>query len=306
MDIDNFVVEITQFRCTHKATMGLFELINLLKKINAEFGTDIDQQYVMQSVVDYFFQTTAKYFKIQGFTFFLFVVLPFLTQIFNTDLTEDQVQLCLHISMLTQLLFFILELIQFKVYRQSYFEFNNLTEVLMFALYLWYYIERLGNLSSTLPRFQKAEVSTIDNQFKFSLLQASILILGSLKVLSFMRVYKEFGQLVKLMTKVIRDMLVFCIFFFYWLFFASFMYDMLGSKIDGADYQGLPPQSFHFIQAFRNSLGDIAVPTYDNYWGTFEGNTKAWVMVQVIWFTFFAMQMFLSVMLLNFLIAIIS
>jgi hypothetical protein len=33
---------------------------------------------------------------------------------------------------------------------------------------------------------------------------------------------------------------------------------------------------------------------------------KAKIMIQLIWITFFSMQMFLSVMLLNFLIAIIS
>jgi hypothetical protein len=37
--------------------------------------------------VDYFFTTTEKYFTFQGFVFFVFCVLPFLTQVFNLDLT---------------------------------------------------------------------------------------------------------------------------------------------------------------------------------------------------------------------------
>jgi hypothetical protein len=62
------------------------------------------------------------------------------------------------------------------------------------------------------------------------------------------------------MAKVMRDMTVFVIFFIFWLLFASFIFDILGSKIDDGDYQGLAPQTFHFLQAFRNALGDISTP----------------------------------------------
>ena len=288
-DVDNFIVEITEFRSKNGKVIGLYEFLKLLSSINKEFGSDIDNQFVFQAATDYFFQTTAKYFKIQFILFFTFCTLPFLVQVFNQDLDMDQKRLCVDVAMLTQILFIAGELVQLCVYGMDYLSWDNFIDVLMFVVWAYYYMQRVEDLKSHLPRLVQPLESSIDHQFQQSLLHASILILGSLKIMSFLRVFKEFGQLVKLMAKVISDMVVFTIFFFYWLFFASFMYDILGNNTNYDDYPGISVQTAKFLESFRNSLGDLATPKYDNYWGKFPDNNKAFLMVNLIWFTFFAM-----------------
>jgi hypothetical protein len=62
-----------------------------------------------------------------------------------------------------------------------------------------------------------------------------------------------------------------------------------------------------FLQAFRNSIGDLAPPSYE-YWEEMKskGKTSALVMIYMIWgFWLFQIVSF-TILLLNFLIAVIS
>jgi hypothetical protein len=70
----------------------------------------------------------------------------------------------------------------------SYLNWENFADVLMFATFAYYYTQRMEDLDTHLPRLMAVEESTIDHQFQQSLLHAAILILGSLKVMSFLRV----------------------------------------------------------------------------------------------------------------------
>jgi hypothetical protein len=79
-------------------------------------------------------------------------------------------------------------------------------------------------------------------------------------------------------------------------------------RVEVGDYDGLGFKMRALIQTYRNSIGDIAPPKYDLYLnkdGNVEGRENR-LMVGFIWITWFMNQLFILIILLNFLIAIIS
>jgi len=73
------------------------------------------------------------------------------------------------------------------------------------------------------------------------------------------------------------------------------------------DYPALNIFVAYFILAFRNSIGDLATPEY-NYWIAMaeQGDTEAQSMIYTIWFFWLLNIITFTILLLNFLIAVIS
>ena len=98
--------------------------------------------------------------------------------------------------------------------------------------------------------------------------------------------------------------------FLFILTLASF-YKMVGATFDDGDYQSVSTFFVYLMQSTRNSIGDIAVPSY-KYWHDQEGKGKpnnlfASGMIIVIWLIFYIINVLvLLVCLMNFLIAIVS
>ena len=89
---------------------------------------------------------------------------------------------------------------------------------------------------------------------------------------------------------------------------------ILGSVTSNLDYPGLygPDEntidyrvSFYLIQNFRNSVGDLATPTY-KFWEEYELKTRGLLIIYIIWFTWMANFVFSSLLMLNFLITVFS
>jgi len=99
---------------------------------------------------------------------------------------------------------------------------------------------------------------------------------------------------------------VFTLFFFYWVGLNGFLFDIMGVDYSSKDYDHVGRSFYYFLQTFRNALGDIEVPVYTSFWGQNTGNQQAMMMIYTIWVVWVSMQVFLSIILLNFLIAIIS
>jgi hypothetical protein len=82
----------------------------------------------------------------------------------------------------------------------------------------------------------------------------------------------------------------------------------MGMRVETGDYDGLGFKMRAFLQMYRNSIGDIAPPKYDLYLDS-ELNitsTENTLMITIIWIVWFLNQVFILIILLNFLIAIIS
>lgn len=131
------------------------------------------------------------------------------------------------------------------------------------------------------------------------------------KLMSYMRIYKEFGQLVWLLQVCIAKVTQFVAFLVGWILFFALFYIIAGVEFDEGDYDNLSPTTIVFLQTFRNSIGDIATPKYpvwsiyiqsDDESESFLGH----VMITTIWIFWFIHIFVILILLLNFLIAIIS
>ena len=83
-------------------------------------------------------------------------------------------------------------------------------------------------------------------------------------------------------------------------------------KFDDSDYSTLSDATITFIQAYRNSVGDIATPGYDSWIEERKADESAWeklefnAIIFLIWGFWIAQQFIVLIVLLNFLIAVIS
>ena len=81
-------------------------------KINDHFKDDIDQQQVMQSLIDFQFKTSKKFFTLQLVSFLIFYILPFLIQLFYTKLSPGWIIGLNILTFNTLLGYLVFELIQ--------------------------------------------------------------------------------------------------------------------------------------------------------------------------------------------------
>jgi hypothetical protein len=82
----------------------------------------------------------------------------------------------------------------------------------------------------------------------------------------------------------------------------------MGMRVETDEYDGIGFKMRALIQMYRNSIGDISPPRYDLYLDTHKNITSVEnkFMIGIIWGLWFLNQMFILIILLNFLIAIIS
>lgn len=147
------------------------------------------------------------------------------------------------------------------------------------------------------------------------ILNVLILMSGVFKIMFFFRVNDEFGRFVKLLSQCFSDITVFITFMTLMMLFISVLYGVVGAEYSNEDYPSLPLELYYFFQSFRNSIGDIAPPGYENWLdyieysekiGSTERQLGGLVMVYIIWFLWLLQIIVALIILLNFLIAIIS
>ena len=95
-----------------------------------------------------------------------------------------------------------------------------------------------------------------------------------------------------------------------WIICFGLIYLIIGLEVATDDYGEMNRYGRTFIQAYRNSIGDLAAPTHAK-WNEFATTDKdneglANLMVHIIWVVWFFNQFIVVIILLNFLIAIIS
>ena len=89
---------------------------------------------------------------------------------------------------------------------------------------------------------------------------------------------------------------------------------ILGNVTSNLDYPGLfgPDEdviqyrtAYYLIQNFRNSVGDLATPTY-KFWEEYSLKSEGLIIIYLIWITWIANFVFSSLLMLNFLITVFS
>jgi len=136
-----------------------------------------------------------------------------------------------------------------------------------------------------------------------------------LKFMVYLKGFEEFGKLVELIKKCFWDILDFTLIFM--LFNLVFVVVCLVMEVDvntseeddgEPSYIGLSKKIYLLIYTWRNSVGDLAVPTYQ-FW-TDGYNMGLWIssnfMIVFIWFIWFLNQYINLIIGLNFLISIVG
>lgn len=122
----------------------------------------------------------------------------------------------------------------------------------------------------------------------------------------FLRISEKFGLLVDLVAQALSDAVPFTVFLIMWIILFTILFRILGFEIDGGDYSSLAESGIYLAQTYRNSIGDIAVPSYSFWESQKEFPDIQNKMIIIIWFTWLMNQFFLTIILLNFLIAILA
>ena len=123
----------------------------------------------------------------------------------------------------------------------------------------------------------------------------------------FLRINEGFGLLVDLVSECLVDAIPFSIFLAMWIGLFTVLFRLVGLEIETDDYDQLGRGSIYAIQTYRNSVGDLAAPGY-SFWASQVDKYPilANVMIAVVWLVWFLNQFFLTIILLNFLIAILA
>lgn len=132
---------------------------------------------------------------------------------------------------------------------------------------------------------------------------------GLLKFLQLLRIFEEFAHFVQLVIMCIQGSYIFVAFLVSWIFVFTTLFQVVGATFSADDYPGLHRFEVMLIQVYRNSIGDIAPPSYDLWYNPDverEPLRHEMLMMKLIWLLWFVHQFFCMVMLLNFLISIIS
>lgn len=163
-----------------------------------------------------------------------------------------------------------------------------------------------------------------------------MLTIAFVKLMFYVRMFEDFGNLITLVWTCIEDMIPFLIFMGAFFFFFAIMFEVLGAQFDrdefGTDeyaatmrkwyklkddadlpyehervWFGTGRMSTNLINVFRNSLGNIGNP-YQKFWQDYhkEHSTLSESYIGFIWFMMIFNQCLMQVQLFNFLIAIVT
>ena len=148
----------------------------------------------------------------------------------------------------------------------------------------------------------------------FTVSQILITVLSFIKLLLYLRVFKEFALIIRLCYNVFYKAFSFSVFFYLFNLLFTFLYIYLGVDIggfpdlfhgDGNDYMWLSNFISVFLYTYRISIGDLEVPNAA-IWETALGTEGMTFMVYFSWVVWMIHQYFLHIVFMNFLIAIIS
>ena len=196
----------------------------------------------------------------------------------------------------------------------AYFsDFWNIIDCALFLTYLTYYIIRGIDTNSVIPEYAGEQKLDPTKLVPWVFLNTFMILLATMKMLFFARVTQSVGQLVKLVSQTMYDVRVFLGFYIVWCCIFSLLFFVGGFSFPDKQYPHVSNTLVTFLSVFRNSIGDIKAPEYD-YWTdpkTVTANhTKNYLlhesMAGYAWMLLALNQIFMMIILLNFLIAIIS
>lgn len=201
-----------------------------------------------------------------------------------------------------------------RVQGSAYFEsLFNWVDMCGFAAYLTYFVLRMKEPELALPNFKQDPIEDV-----LTLLSFPIILYTAMKLLFYFQMFEGFGLFMHLITETFKDITVFLPFMFFWIFVFSCQMYSLGGAYAAGDYPEVHEFLIIVIATWRNAIGDIYAPDYANWSANLQtegkdaedvdgvGITYSYVMISMVWLVWFLNQLFLFLVLTNFLISIIG
>ena len=165
---------------------------------------------------------------------------------------------------------------------------------------------RITYLDTLLPH-QRLEVERIGHFTLLMILNQTITILYIFKMFHAIKMVDSLNILATLIVECIYDILPFSFFLLLSILSIAFLRIIVGVEVESDDYPLVPNFMQQIIQTHRNSVGDIAAPTY-NFWTKQADNNPylSRVAITMVWGNWLTNQILILTILLNFLIGSIS
>lgn len=151
-----------------------------------------------------------------------------------------------------------------------------------------------------------------------TVLSFPIILYTAMKLLFYFQMFEGFGLFMHLITETFKNITVFLPFMFFWIFVFSCQMYSLGGSYGTGDYPELHEFLVILIATWRNAIGDIYAPDYSKWSANLQvedkdkedqeavGSTYTYTMITLVWLVWFLNQLFLFLVLTNFLISIIG
>ena len=142
-------------------------------------------------------------------------------------------------------------------------------------------------------------------------LKLCIVVLGFFKIMFFIRIFEEYGFFVQMIKLCLADLTPFMVCYFAFMYMFVICFSILDMEIDDevAGAKGLSYEEYVFLQVYRTSIGELAMPGYKNITAEIKNdgeNFFASFNITLLWWTWYAQTFTMIIILLNFLIAVIT
>lgn len=294
-------------------TWSAYDMCVLVADILEKTPGEIADQRLIRHITDrqYSLKTRGNSLRMLLLYCFGFFI-PFFVQLWWFD--PDAVITCNVMCLLTSLFLFRFEIEQMKIQGDAYFEsFFNWVDMFGFVAYLTYFCLRMIDPELQMPDFKQDPIEDI-----LTLLSFPIILYTAMKLLFYFQMFEGFGLFMHLITETFKDITVFLPFMFFWIFVFSCQMYSLGGSYAAGDYPELHEFLIIVIATWRNAIGDIYAPDYSNWSANLSaedkdkedveavGTTYSYTMIGLVWLVWFLNQLFLFLVLTNFLISIIG
>ena len=145
------------------------------------------------------------------------------------------------VSTTTQVYFFLYEMVEMSYNVKDYFEsLWNCIDLPIFAINIIYLVIRINNIEECFYPFDERPSINHPQYVTMIILNVVIIISGVFKIMFYLRVYDDFGQLVKLMGACFQDIVIFSLFMLMSLLGISILFTIVGAEFSDEDYPNLP------------------------------------------------------------------
>lgn len=240
-----------------------FNIANLMLIVNNCYGDDIDDHIEIMKAIDSVFETNKHIIKYEFLFFILGFYLPFVLQLVYIFHPTGVLVLNI-ICVITQVSFLTNEILQFcRNSRNFKRDLWNVVDASLFILYIIYFAFRMNDPSFKM--IDDSEEKGTGKLMAWDLVGIVLLINATIKLMFFSMIYEQYGIMVQMVIEVINKIKYFLAFLLYWCTVFSWLFKVAHIEIGTDDYPGVHPFIFYWLQIVRNTISDLATPSYSKW-----------------------------------------